>query len=344
MVHPLDNTLTAGSEVIDQMKRREFIALLGGAVAWPLAARAQQPGVPTVGFMHSLSPEVTGHVVAAFRRGLAEAGYVEGRNVSIEYRWARGDFGQLPVYAAELVALRVAVIVATGSTVSALAAKAATSIIPIVFTSGDDPLKVGLADHLNRPGGNITGVTAFSATTAAKRVDLLRKLLPDATAIALLSNPKSPIDADEMRDLQQTAQSLGWRIEIVGASSETELEPAFASMSAKGAQAMTISSDPLFFGVRSRVIELAARHALPAIYDFREYTAAGGLMSYGTNIAALYQQVGVYTGKILAGAKPGDLPVVQPTKFDLVLNLKTAKDLGLTFPPILLALADEVIE
>jgi putative ABC transport system substrate-binding protein len=327
------------------MKRREFISLIGGAaVAWPVAARAQQPGIPIVGFMHSLWPEATVHVVAAFHRGLVEAGYAEGRNVSIEYRWARGQFDQLPVYAAELVALRVAVIVATGSTVSARAAKAATSMIPIVFTSGDDPLKVGLVKHINRPGGNITGVTAFSATTAAKRVELMRKLLPDAVAIALLSNPKSPVDADEMRDLQLTARSLNWRIEIVGASAESELEAAFASMIAKGAQAMTISSDPLFFGARTRVVELAARHALPAIYDFRDYPVAGGLMSYGTNIVGVYQQVGVYTGKILAGAKPGDLPIMQPTTFNLVLNLKTAKALGLSIPDKLIALADEVIE
>ena len=326
------------------MKRREFITLLGGAIAWPRAARAQPPGVPTVGFMHSLSPEVTGHVVAAFRRGLAEAGYVEGRNVSIEYRWARGQFDRLPVYAAELVAERVAVIVATGSTVSARAAKAATSTIPIVFTSGDDPLKVGLVDHLNRPGGNVTGVTSFSATTAAKRLEWMRKLLPDAAVIALLANPKSPIDADEMHDLQLTAQSLGWRVEIVGASGESELEGAFASMIAKGARAMSISSDPLFFGLRARLAELAARHALPAIYDFRDYPAAGGLMSYGTDITAVYQQVGVYTGRILAGAKPADLPVVQPTKFVLVINLKIARTLGLDVPPTLLALADEVIE
>jgi len=327
------------------VNRREFGTLLGGAaVAWPLAARAQPRGVSTVGFLHSLSPEATVHVVAAFHGGLAESGHVAGRNVSIEYRWARGQFDQLPAYAAELVARRVAVIVATGSTVSALAAKAATSTIPIVFTSGDDPLRVGLVEHLNRPGGNITGATAFSTTTAAKRLELIRKLLPDATAIALLRNPKSPVDAGEMNDLKLAAQSLGWRIEIVAASSESELEPAFTNMVGKGAQAMIISTDPLFFGVHGRVVELAARHALPAIYDFREYPAAGGLMSYGTNITAVYHQVGLYTGKILAGAKPGELPVVQPTRFDLVLNLRTAKNLGLTIPPTLLALADEVIE
>jgi putative ABC transport system substrate-binding protein len=331
------------------MKRRKFIALLGGAaaascVSWPIAARAQRPGVPSVGFMHSLSPEVTAHVVTAFRRGLAEAGYVEGSNVSIEYRWARGHFEQLPAYAAELVALRVAVIVATGSTVSALAAKAATSVVPIVFTSGDDPLKVGLVEHLNRPGGNITGVTAFATVTAAKRLGLLRDVLPKAVTVALLRNPKSPVDAGEKRDLEAAALSLGLRLVVVEASTEAELEPAFAGLAGQGAQAMITSSDPFFFDVRGRMVALAARYAIPTIYDFREYPAAGGLMSYGTNIAALYKQVGIYTGKILAGAKPGDLPVVQPTTFDLVINLKTAKALGVDIPPGVLAIADEVIE
>jgi putative tryptophan/tyrosine transport system substrate-binding protein len=294
--------------------------------------------------MHSLSPEVTGHVLAAFRRGLAEVGFVEGSNVSVEYRWARYRFDKLPTLAAELVARHVAVIVAAGSTVSALAAKAATSTIPIVFTSGDDPLKVGLVERLNRPGGNITGVTAFDTVIAAKRLELLRKLLPNATIIALLRNPHSPVDADEMHDLRQAADSLGCRIEIVTAGTESELEGAFASMMAKGAQAMIVSTDPFFFGVRNRVIELAARRALPAIYDFREHVEAGGLMSYGTNLPAVYQQLGVYTGKILAGTKPADLPVVQPTKFDLLINLRTARTLGIEVPPTLLALADEVIE
>jgi putative tryptophan/tyrosine transport system substrate-binding protein len=326
------------------MRRREFITLIGGAATWPLAARAQQPARPTVGFMHSLAPEVTEHVLAAFRRGLAEAGYVDGSNLAIEYRWARYQFDRLPTFAAEFVARRVALIVAAGSTVSALAAKAATSTIPIVFTSGDDPLKVGLVERLNRPDGNITGVTAFDTVIAAKRLELLRKLKPDAAIIALLRNPNSPVDAGEMHDLMEAAASLGCRIEIVTASTESELEAAFASMASKGARAMTISTDPFFFGVRGRVIELAGRHALPAIYDFREYVAAGGLMSYGTNLLVVYQQLGVYTGRILAGARPGDLPVVQPTKFDLLINLTTARSLGIEVPPTLLALADEVIE
>ena len=311
---------------------------------WPLAARAQPQRMPTVGFMHSLSPEAAAQVLAAFHGGLTDGGYTEGRNVTIEYRWARGQFDRLPAFATELVALRVAVLVATGSTVSALAAKAATSIIPIVFTSADDPLKVGLVDHLNRPGGNITGVTAFATATAAKRLELLREVLPNGIAVALLRNPKSSVDASEMSDLKLAAQTLGWRIEVVEASTESELELAFANIAAKGAHALIVSTDPFFFGVRDRLVGLAASHALPAIYDFREYPTAGGLMSYGTNIAALYRQVGVYTGKILAGAKPVDLPVLQPTTFDLVLNLKTAKDLGLTMPPILLARATDVIE
>jgi ABC-type uncharacterized transport system substrate-binding protein len=327
------------------VKRREFITLLGGAAAaWPFAALAQVSPVQTVGFLHSLSPEATGAVRAAFLKGLADTGYIEGSNISIEYRWGRGRFDQLPGYAAELVSLRVAVIVATGSTVSALAAKAATSVIPIVFTSGDDPLKVGLVEHLNRPGSNITGVTAFATVTAAKRLGLLRELLPNAVAVALLHNPKSPVDAGEMRDLETAALSLKLRFVVVEAGTETELEPAFASIANKGAQALITSTDPFFFDVRGRLADLAARYAIPTIYDFREYPAAGGLMSYGTNIAALYRQVGIYTGKILAGSRPADLPVVQPTSFDLVLNLKTAHALGLDVPPSLLARADEVIE
>jgi ABC-type uncharacterized transport system substrate-binding protein len=287
---------------------------------------------------------VTEHVLAAFHRGLAETGYVEDRNVAIEYRWARYQFDRLPAFAAEFVARPVTVIVAAGSTVSALAAKTATSSIPIVFTSGDDPLRVGLVERLNRPGGNITGVTAFDTVIAARRLELMRKLTPHAAVIALLRNPNSPVDGGEMHDLMEAADSLGCRIEIVTASTESELEPAFARMVAKSARAMMISSDPFFFGVRDRVIELAGRHALPAIYDFREYVAAGGLMSYGTDLLIVYQQLGVYTGRILAGAKPGELPVVQPTKFDLLINLRTARSLGIEVPPTLLALADEVVE
>jgi putative ABC transport system substrate-binding protein len=327
-----------------QLKRREFITLVGGSAAWPLGARAQQPAMPVIGFLHSLSPEVTGHVVEAFQRGLAKAGYVEPKNVAIEYRWARYRFDQLPAYAAELVGLRVTLIVAAGSTVSALAAKAATTTIPVVFTSADDPLKVGLVERLNRPGGNITGVTAFDTEIAAKRLQLLHQVLPNATRIALLRNPNSPVDAGEMNDLRSAAHSLGCQIDVVEASAENELELAFERIKATGAHAMTVSTDPFFFGMRNRVIEFAARHALPAIYDFREYPVAGGLMSYGTDIAALYHRVGIYAGKILAGAKPGDLPVVLPTKFELLLNLKTAGSLGLQFPAQLLALADEVIE
>jgi putative ABC transport system substrate-binding protein len=326
------------------MRRRAFIAALGGAAAYPFQTLAQRSGTRTVGFMHSLSPEAAAQPVVAFKQGLAEAGYVEGSNVSIEYRWARGRFDLLPLYASELVGLRVAVIVAVGSTVSALAAKAATSAIPIVFTSGDDPLKVGLVEHLNRPGGNITGVTAFATVTAAKRLELLRGLLPDAVVVALLRNPKSPVDAGEMRDLEAAALVLGQRLVTVEAGTESDLEPAFANLASKGAHAMITSTDPFFFGVRGQLVALAANYRIPTIYDFREYPAAGGLMSYGTNIAALYRQVGVYAGKILAGAEPGNLPVLQPTIFDFVINLKTAKALGLTVPPTLLARADEVIE
>jgi putative tryptophan/tyrosine transport system substrate-binding protein len=326
------------------MRRRAFIGGLGSAAAWPLVAQAQQAGVATIGFMHSLSPEAAARPTEAFRQGLAETGYVSGTNVAIEYRWARGNFDELPLFAAELVRMRVAVIVAVGSTVSALAAKAATSVIPIVFTSADDPLKVGLVDHLNRPGGNLTGVTAFATVTAAKRLELLRELIPEATVVALLGNPRGSFDSGEMNELQAAAESLKLRLVTVEAATEVELEPAFAKASGYPVQGMITSTDPFFFGVRDRIVALAAKYRIPAIHDFREYPAAGGLMSYGTNILALYRQVGVYTGKILRGAQPNDLPVLQPTVFDLVINLKTAKTLGLTMPPSLLARADEVIE
>jgi putative ABC transport system substrate-binding protein len=283
--------------------------------------------------MHSLSPEAAARPTEAFQKGLAETGFVSGTNVAIEYRWAHGNFDQLPLFAAELVRMHVAVIVAVGSTVSALAAKAATSVIPIVFTSADDPIKVGLVDHLNRPGGNLTGVTAFATVTAAKRLALLRELIPDASAVALFRNPRGSFDS-----------SLKLRLVTVEAATEVELEPGFSRATGYPVQGMITSTDPFFFGVRDRIVALAAKYKIPAIHDFREYPAAGGLMSYGTNILALYRQVGVYTGKILRGAQPNGLPVLQPTVFDLVINLKTAKALDLTIPPSLLARADEVIE
>jgi len=326
------------------MRRREFLGILGGAAAWPLVARAQRTSVPIIGFMHSLSPEAAARPVEAFRQGLAELGYVENASLAIEYRWARGRFDELPQYAAELARMRVAVIVAVGSTVSALAAKAATSVIPIVFTSADDPLKVGLVDHLNRPSGNITGVTAFATVTAAKRLGLLRELIPEAAVVALLRNPKSPVDSAEMHDLDTAAESLKLRLVIVEAGTEAEIEPAFSQAAGHRVQGMITSTDPFFFGARDRIVALAAKYKIPAIHDFREFPAAGGLMSYGTNILALYRQVGIYTGKILRGAEPSSLPVLQPTVFDLVINLATAKALGLTVPSSLLARADEVIE
>jgi ABC-type uncharacterized transport system substrate-binding protein len=326
------------------MRRRTFIAGLGSAAASPVVARGQQAGVATIGFMHSLSPEAAARPTEAFQKGLAETGFVSGTNVAIEYRWAHGNFDQLPLFAAELVRMHVAVIVAVGSTVSALAAKAATSVIPIVFTSADDPIKVGLVDHLNRPGGNLTGVTAFATVTAAKRLALLRELIPDASAVALFRNPRGSFDSGEMKELQAAAESLKLRLVTVEAATEVELEPGFSRATGYPVQGMITSTDPFFFGVRDRIVALAAKYKIPAIHDFREYPAAGGLMSYGTNILALYRQVGVYTGKILRGAQPNGLPVLQPTVFDLVINLKTAKALDLTIPPSLLARADEVIE
>jgi putative tryptophan/tyrosine transport system substrate-binding protein len=324
------------------MRRREFITLMGGAVTWPFAARAQQPAMPVIGFLSSRSANDSALQVAAFRQALSEAGYVEGQNVAIDYRWAEGQYDQLRGMAGHLVGRQVSVIFAGGP--AAHVAKAATTSIPIVFVSGEDPVKFGLVASFNKPGGNITGVTTFNAVLGSKRFELLHELVPNAAMMALLVNPNYPSADSEIRETRAAAHSVGRNLIILNASTESEIDAAFAELVQQRVGGLIVTGDPFFVSRREKLVALAARHMLPTIYVQREFAAAGGLIGYGTNITDAYRQAGIYAGRILKGAKPSDLPVVQPTKFDFVINLKTAKALGLDIPPKLLALASEVIE
>jgi putative ABC transport system substrate-binding protein len=327
------------------MRRRKFVALLGGVVAaWPFAARAQQKAMPVIGVLSTGSPSVSSGLFMAFRQGLSEAGYVEGQNLAIEYRWAEGNYDRLPALAADLVGRKVDLIMAS-SPPSALAAKSATSTIPIVFRGGGDPVGGGLVASLARPGGNLTGVSFVPNELTAKRLELLSELVPQAGVIALLVNPTSGANTERViRDVQEAARTKGLQLHVLKASSESEIDTAFASLVQLHAGALVVGADPFLSGRREQLVALASRRAVPSIYAWREFAASGGLISYGPSLTSAFRLVGHYAGKVLKGAKPADLPVQQPTKFELVINLKTAKALGLTIPPSLLQRADEVIQ
>jgi putative ABC transport system substrate-binding protein len=322
------------------MRRREFLTLLGGAAAWPLAARAQQPTMPVIGFLSSRSPGEAASVIAVFRQGLGQTGYFEGKNVIVEYRWAEGQYDRLPALAAELVARNVAVIVATGGEPSAFAAKGATQTIPIVFTAGGDPVKLGLVASVNRPGGNLTGVSFLFSLLGAKRLEVLRELAPKATVFSIVVNPNNPTSKYDTQAMEAAARTARLELIVMNAGTERDVEIAFTSLTQKRVQGLIIGDDPFFISQRDQIVRFAAH----AAYYSREFVQSGGLMSYGTSIANGYRQVGIYAGQILKGTKPADLPVLEPTRFDLVINLKTAKALGLDVPATLLARADEVIE
>ena len=326
------------------MRRRNFIAFLGGAAAWPYVASAQPPAMPVIGFLSSGSADVFVNDLAGFRGGLSEVGYVERRNVAIEYRWAGGQYDRLPALAADLARRAVTVIVASGGAVSALAAKAATSTIPIVFVMGDDPVRFGIVASLSRPSSNVTGVTLFISELMAKRLELLISAMPGTPVIAMLVNPKNPNAESEAKEIEAAARTSGRALRLLNASTEGDIEVAFESLVQQRMSALLVGTDTFFYGRRDQLVALAASHTIPAIYFEREFVAAGGLMSYGPNFSGEWRQAGIYVSRILKGEKPGDLPVLQPTKFEFVINRKTAKALGVDIPPSLLATADEVIE
>jgi putative ABC transport system substrate-binding protein len=329
----------------DQLKRREFITLLGGAAAaWPLGVGAQQAAMPVIGFLGGGSPDAFAHVVDAFRQGLYETGFAEGQNVTIEYRWAEGQYDWLPALVADLIRQKPAVIVATGGDVGVRAAKKAATAIPIVFTSGSDPVAAGFVSSLNRPGGNVTGVSLFVSVLEGKKLELLRELVPMAAVIGFLVNPNNPRADVDTADMQAAARALGKLLLILKADGEHDFDAVFTNLAQQRVDALVVHTEPFFLSRRDHLVELAARHSIPTIYGLREFAAAGGLISYGTKLSDSYRQVGIYTGKILKGEKPADLPVMQPTKFEFVINLKAAKALGLTVPTSLLVRADEVIE
>jgi putative ABC transport system substrate-binding protein len=326
------------------MRRREFLGLLGGAATLPVLARAQQSALPVIGFLSSRSPSESAAVVAAFRQGLAEAGHIVGQNVAIEFRWAEGNYQRLPELAGELVELRVSVILAAGGPPSALAAKKATTTIPVVFSAAGDPVGIGLVDSLSRPGGNITGMGLFNSTLGGKRLELLHQLVPASKIIALLTNPDNPSAELELIEVRSAAKLLNIDLYVLKASTDQQLVSAFEELSRMHAGAVIVSGEPFFDSRRTMIIGLATVHAIPASYSWRENVEMGGLLSYGTSITDSYRNAGIYCSRILKGEKPADLPVMQPTKFELTINLKTAKSLGISIPPALLTVADEVIE
>jgi putative ABC transport system substrate-binding protein len=327
------------------MRRRDFIKVIAGsAAAWPLGTQAQQPAMPVIGFMSGRAPEDSAHLVSAFRQGLAETGFVEGQTVTIEFRWAHGDYDRMPALAADLVSRKVAVLVGVGGDVSALAAKKATATIPVVFGMGDDPVKAGIVASFNRPDGNVTGFTLWTSEMESKRLGLLREMLPAVQLIGVLVNPKFPPSSHELSDLELAAKGIGQRLFVASANNDAELDSALASLGQQRVGAFLVTAAPFFDTRLERIVGFAAQNRLPAIYQFREYAVAGGLISYGPDVVESYRNAGLYVGRILKGEKPADLPVLQPTKFDFVINLKTAKALGLTVPPTLLAEAGEVIE
>ena len=327
------------------MRRREFITLLGGGAAtWPLTAHAQQPAMPVIGFPNNTSPEANADLLRAFRQGLKETGFVEGENVAVDYRWADNQLDRLSGLATDLVHRRVAVIVTTGGTTAASAAKAATATIPVAFVVGEDPVRVGLVASLARPGGNLTGINFLVAELGAKRLGLLRELMPAATRVAVLVNPAGPNAESTIKDVEPAGRAMGLQIQLLNASTSGEINAAFATFARERSDALFVSADPYFTSRRSQMVQLAARHSVPAIYSGRQFPEIGGLMSYGASLTDALRQIGVYAGRILKGAKPADLPVAQSTNFELVINTETARMLGVTVPPAMLARADEVIE